>query len=216
MDGVIRIKEWINEHVPLLSRVYENKYVGMLYDRFASLPPKQQRQSLWAIFGGFSTLVLGYLLWSYIDLWSTTSKANESYSMANMLIQYQKQRRDKSQAIRSLSRNSQLSNPGQMKQVLIDLGRSATISPRMITAEEQGGGNESEDSKSGGDVQMKRATVTLSRVTLTQLKNYLQSVEHGQYDLSISSMRVTNDDKIRGYMKVELGVVGYLFDMDEG
>ena len=40
MDSLEKAKEWVRENVPMLSQVWENKYVGMAYDRFASLPPR--------------------------------------------------------------------------------------------------------------------------------------------------------------------------------
>jgi len=208
MDTVARFKEWINENVPMLSKLYENKYVGMLYDRFASLPSRQQRQWILGFCGGVSFLIMSYLAWSYVSYWSTTNRAKDAYSMANILVQYQKQKRDKSSSIRALARNNGLSSAGRLKQTLLDMGRSSAISPRMIAVEEKS------DERSS-DIQTKRATVTLTRVTLLQTTKYLKSVENGQFDLGITSLRITNDDKIRGYMKVELGIVAYLFQMDE-
>jgi hypothetical protein len=58
---------------------------------------------------------------------------------------------------------------------------------------------------------MRRATVKLQRVNLSQLKNYLHGVEFGSYSLAVSSIKIKNDEKIRGYMDVELGIVAYLF-----
>jgi hypothetical protein len=214
MDSVVKIKEWINENVPMLSKAYENKYVGMLYDRFASLPARRQRQWIAGIVGTIAIVLMGYLFFAYWSLWSTSVRVKEADRMANMLIQYQKQRRDKSSSIRSLSRNNSLSASGRLKQALTDVGRLSTISPRMITVDEKS--DEGGDAKNVSDIQTKRATVTLTRVTLLQTTKYLKAVENGQYDLGITSLRITNDDKIRGYMKVELGIVAYLFQGDEG
>jgi len=215
---VSKLKEWISENVPMLANIYDNKYVGMLYDRFGSLPPKQQKQCLVGIMAGASFIVFLYLSVSYYSLYTTSSKSKEAYSMANMLLQYQKSRRDKSEQIKFLARNSQLAPPDQLKQHLISSGRTASISPRMMSAEEKGevGTKEEESKNAGSEVKIKQASVTLQRVTLTQLITYLKNLEFGQYNLSISSIKISNDDKIRGYMKVELGVVAHLFETEEG
>lgn len=218
MDNVTKMKEWVNENVPMLAHLYDNKYVGMLYDRFGSLPPKRQKQVLVGIVASACFIVFLYLLLSYLSLYSSSAQAKESYAMANMLLQYQKSRRDKSDQIRFLGRNSQLAGPGQLKQHLTDIGRTSGISPRIITVEEKGemGTGEEETKASGNEVKIKQASVVLQRITLTQLTNYLKSLEFGQYNLSISSIKINNDDKIRGYMKVELGVVAHLFETEEG
>jgi hypothetical protein len=56
----------------------------------------------------------------------------------------------------------------------------------------------------------------MQRVNLSQLKNFLNNVEFGPYNLSVSSIKITNDSKIRGYMNVDLGVVAYLFQAETG
>ena len=60
---------------------------------------------------------------------------------------------------------------------------------RMMKVEEKGEvGTKEDDSKSTqSEVKIKQATVTLEKVTLTQLTNYLRSVEFGQYNLQVSS-----------------------------
>ena len=215
MDNWIKAKEWINENAPMLAYLYQNKYVGMAYDRFASLPPKQQKQ---VVLGGFSAvvgIVVLFLFLSYISFWSAASTAKESYAMVTLLQQFQKNQRDKAGQIQHLERNAQLAQPGQFKEHLIVQGRAATISPRMIQVDEKSDGGEGEEGKGAREVKLKQATVTLERVNLMQLKNFLQNVEFGPYNLSVSSIKITNDDKIRGYMKVELGIVAYLFQTEE-
>lgn len=217
MDKIAEIKQWVNENAPMLSGVYENKYVGMLSDKFASLPTKQQKQVLVATALGISFIISLFLLFSYLSLWSTTSKVRETTSMTNMLLQYQKSRRDKSEQVKLLARNAPLNNPGQLKTFLTDLGRTAAISPRMIKVEEKGEvGAKEEDSKTAqSEVKIKQATATLEKITLTQLTAYLKGIEFGQYNLQISSIKIQNDDKIRGYMKVDVGVVAHLFETEE-
>jgi hypothetical protein len=217
MASFSKFKEWVNEHIPMLAVVYENKYVGMAYDRFASLPPKQQRQVMLGVVLGFVAIVTGFILSSYWSLWSYSSRVDKSGEMINMLQQYQKQRRAKSGQIQNLGRNSELAPPGAFKQILVGQAKAASISPRMIQVEEHddsGGGED--DPKAGHDVKLKQATVKLQRVNLNQLQIFLQSVEFGGYNLSISSLKITNDDKIRGYMNVDMGVVAYLFQTEEG
>lgn len=218
MDQVSKIKQWVNENAPMLANLYENKYVGMIYDRFASLPPRQQKQILVGAFAGAVFIVFLYLLFAYMSLWSYSSKTKESGSMTNLLLQYQKSRRDKSQQIKFLARNSQLSAPGQFKQHLTDIGRSSSISPRMMKIEEKGEvGTKEEDTKGPqSEVKIKHATVTLEKVTLTQLTAFLRNVEFGQFNLQVSSFRIANDSKTRGYMTVELGIVAHLFETEEG
>jgi hypothetical protein len=217
MDTFSKFKEWVNEHVPILAVLYENKYVGMAYDRFASLPPKQQRQVMIGVALGFVAIVTGFILSSYFSLWSYSSRVDKSAEMINMLQQYQKQRRAKSGQIQNLGRNGELAAAGAFKTALVNQARSASISPRMVQVEERDespGGED--DPKAGHDVKLKQATVKLQRVNLTQLQAFLQIVEFGGYNLSISSLKITNDDKIRGYMNVDMGVVAYLFQTEEG
>jgi len=217
MDTMTKVKEWLSENAPILSRLYENKYVGMVYDRFASLPPKQQRQVMMGGVLGVVAIIVIFILSSYMSLWSYSSRAEKYYSMVNMLQQYQKHWRDKSQEIQHLERNSQLGPPGAFKQYLLDQGRNASISPRMLQVEEkEDPGMREEDAKGGHEVGVKQATVKIQRVNLNQVKGFLQDLEFGPYNLSISSVKITNDDKIRGYMNVELGVIAYLFQAEEG
>lgn len=213
MDKWTKAKEWINENAPFLANVYQNKYVGMAWDRFASLPAKQQKQTILGTIGGVSFVVVAFLLYSYLSLWSSSGAAKDSYAMANLLQQYQKNRRDKAGQIQHLDRNMQLAAPGQFKDHLLSQGRAASISQRMMQVEEKPDAGEAEG---GRDVRMRQATVTLEKVNLNQLKGFLQNVEFGQYNLGVSSLKITNDDKIRGYMKVEMGVVAYLFQSEEG
>lgn len=214
MDSVTKTRDWIRENAPIVSQLYENKYVGMAYDRFASLPPKQQKQILVGTVFGVIGIVALYLLLSYVELWSASGRAQKSYAMVNMLLQYQKQQRDKSGQIQQLERNAQLGNPGAFKQHLLDQARSAGISARMVQAEEKPDGGTG-DEKAGSDVKIRQASVTLQKVNLLQLKNFLSAIEFGQHNLSVSSIKVTNDDKIRGYMNVELGVVAYVFQSSD-
>jgi hypothetical protein len=73
MDRMAKVREWINENAPMLNGVYQNKYVGMAYDRFASLPPSQQKQIMLGVFAGFFALVTGYVFIAYLSLWSVNS-----------------------------------------------------------------------------------------------------------------------------------------------
>ncbi len=216
MDNVTKIKDWINEHAPMLNSLYRNKYVGMTYDRFASLPPKKQKSVLYGGLGAIAGIVVVYLLASYYSLWSLSHRSVEYRSMANILLQYQKHRRDKSQQIKSISKNLQLANPGALKQHLTDIGRTASIAPRAISVDEKGENAGKEDGvKPGSDVKIKYASVTLQRVNLTQIMNYLKNTEFGQYTLGVSSLRIQNDDKVRGLMKAELTVMAYIFEVEE-
>jgi hypothetical protein len=207
---------WIMERAPIVAKVYQNKYVAMLYDRFASLPPKKQRQVLLGIGAtilALATITLGSSYWTY---WSTNRRARQNSEMIAMLQRHQKQRRDRSAQIQELERNKQLSSAGQLKQHLLSLARTASISPRMVQIEEQADNVGSPDNpKSVSEIKVKRATAKLQRVNLTQVKSFLQAVEFGQYGLTVSSLRMMNDDKIRGYLNVEIGVLAYLFEVEE-
>lgn len=86
----------------------------------------------------------------------------------------------------------------------------------MIQVEERaeagvGGG----DSKKK-EVKIKESTVSLQRVNLTQVSNYLKAIEYGTYNLSVSSIKIINDEKLRGYLTVDITVMAYLFEGDEG
>ncbi len=217
MDNVTKIKDWINEHAPMLNGLYRNKYIGMLYDRFGSLPPKSQKSAIYGTIFGIAGIVGVYLLVSYYSLWTASRQATEYRSMANILLQYQKHRRDKSQQIKGLSKNMQLSGGGALKQYLTDVGRTASIAPRTITVEEKGEVTGREDGvKPGSDVKIKQAYVVLQRVNLTQLTSYIKNIEFGQYTLGVSSLKIQNDDKIRGLMRAELTIMAYIFEVEEG
>jgi hypothetical protein len=217
MDKITQLKDWIKTHAPMLAVVYENKYVGMLYDRFGSLPQKQQRQVILGVFGGLVAIVFSIILTSYLGYWSSASKAEKAQSMVNMLLQYQKRRRTQEAQIKQLERNNQLASPEALKQLLLDEAKNANISPRMIKAEEKAGAGGPEDAKAPPEVKLKEATVKLERVNLSQLNSFLQNVELGQFNLSVSFLKISNDDQLRGYMNVEMGIVAYLFQSeDEG
>jgi|GEM_PF-1445827 len=216
MDTVAKIKEWINENAPILTNVYQNKYVGMAYDRFASLPPTQQRQVVTGFFIGIIALIMLVLGSSYFSLWASSRKAKKSYVMVDQLLQYQKNRRGQSPQIQHLERNNQLAPMGAFKQYLSDQGRNANISPRVLQIEEKEAPAErEEDAKGAQEVRVKQAMVKIQRINLNQLKAFLQNIEFGQYNLGVSSLKITNDDKVRGYMNVEVAIVAYLFQTDE-
>lgn len=213
MESWNRLKEWIAQNAPMLAVIYENKYVGMLWDRFGSLPPKQQRQVIIGGFLGGIGFVLLVVLTVYLSYWTSAGRADRYKTMINMLVQYQTNRRSQEAQIQTLERNNQLSANDALKQLLIDEAKSANISPRMVKSEERAEGGE-EESKVGQDVKLKQATVKLEKVNLVQLRAFLQNIEFGPYNLSISSLKIANDEQIRGYMNVELGVVAYLFQSE--
>ncbi len=212
MIGIEKIKDWIRENIPMLTVLFENKYLGMLYDRFASLPGGKQKRVILGSLGAFLGLIMLHLLSSYIGLWSTHSQTNQSQEMVGVLRQYSKQQREQSGEIRMLEHNAALAAAGSFKSHLASVAKGAGISPRMLQAEEAADAESEEgDERKDSDLKMKRATVKLQRVNLSQLKSFLQGVEFGTYSLSVSSIKIKNDEKIRGYMDVELGVVAYLF-----
>ncbi len=211
-----RVKDWINEHIPMLTTLYQNKYSGMIYDRFASLPPKQQRQLLLGIFCGFALLILGYLFSSYLSLWSASIRISKSRVMVNMLQQYQKEYREKSAIINILELNNELATPGNLKQAILEQVRMASISPRMVQITEKDETKESvEDPKIAQEIKVRQANVKVQRINLRQLRDLLKEVEEGRYNLTISDIKVSNDDQLRGFMNIEMSVVAYLFSGNE-
>lgn len=211
-----RVHNWIMERAPMLANVYQNKYVAMLYDRFASLPPKQQRQVLSGTMLGILLVVSLMLGTSYWTLWNMSSLSKKNSEMISMLMRYQKQRREKSAQIQELEKNKELAPPGQLRQYLINTARTASISPRMIQVDEQDDNvGTAPDLKAASEIKVKRAATKLQRINLSQLNSFIQAVEFGQYGLTVSSIRIMNDDKLRGYMNVELGIIAYLFEVDE-
>ncbi|MBY0369844.1 hypothetical protein K2X33_04100 [bacterium] len=209
MINTDRAKDWIRENIPMLTILFENKYVGMLYDRFASLAPTKQKQVIVGTAGGILAIVMIHLLFSYVSLWSSNSQVRQAQEMVGHLRAFQKRQKEQGADLRLVERNASLATGGALKGHLLAQARSAGISPRMIQADESSGAGNGE--KSEGDAQMKRATVKLQRVNLNQLKGFLQNVEFGTYSLDVSSIKIQNDPKIRGYMDVELGVVAILF-----
>ena len=51
MISVDRAKDWVTREHAHVYRVFENKYLGMLYDRFASLPPYPPKAGHCGIYG---------------------------------------------------------------------------------------------------------------------------------------------------------------------
>lgn len=216
MEQTSKLKTWIREQVPMLTLLYENKYVGMAYDRFGSLPPAQQRRLIFATIGILAGGVTLYLALAYFSLWSLSQQSKEALSMGALLQQYQKIQRDKSQEIQGFERNTSLSSPGQLKQKLLDIGRSTGISPKMMEATERDEASaRAEDGKPSSELKIKHATVSVQKVNLTQLVNYLKTVEGGDYNLNVSSLNVKTDNQIRGYMNVNLEVMATIFARED-
>ncbi|MBI4402716.1 MAG: hypothetical protein HY537_01065, partial [Deltaproteobacteria bacterium] len=183
MEPIRKLKDWLKENAPMLSVVYENKYVGMVYDRFASLPAKQQRQVLIGGFAGVIGIIFLYLFFSYWSLWSYSKKASRAYQMVALLQQHQKYRRDKSADINTLERNNQLASQGALKNHLVDLARSSAISAKLVQIEEKDteGGRGDDQKPESHEPKIKQATVKMQRLNLTQLKTFLENVEFGSY-----------------------------------
>lgn len=214
MEQTGKLKSWIKEQVPMLTLLYENKYVGMAYDRFASLPPTQQRRLIFSVIGVIFGGITLCLLIAYYSLWSISSQNKSALTMSVLLQQYQKIKRDRSQEIAKLEGNSVLSGPGQLKQRLLDLARQTGISPKMTTANESGEASaRSDENKASTEVKIKQATITLDKVTLPQIVTFLRNTESS--NLNISSMKIRKDEKLRGYMNVEFQVMVYLFPPEE-
>lgn len=210
-----KIKVWIREQVPMLTLIFENKYVGMAQDRFASLPPLLQKRILIGLIlssFGFAGI---YLTVSYIQLWQLSSRAQEASALSTVLIRYQKTLQDKASELREIEGGDNLSAPGKLKQKLLDLGRFAGISPKLIqTAEEGVQTVPATAGKTGGERKYKKATVTLEKVTLPQIIKYINSVESSPDTLSIASLRLSSDEKLRGYMGVNLEVHAQIFNQE--
>lgn len=210
MSRADAIRAWVKENAPILTQVYQNKYVGMLYDRFASLSFKRQKQVILGSFA-FVVAVIGiYLISSYWSLWSRSSRISQYQSMTSLLREYQKQQREQSAEMQNLDKNSRLSAVGQFKEYLISQGRGAGISPRMLQIEEK-----ADAPGETSEIKIRQASVRVEKVNLRQLKIFIQNLESGEYSLGISNMKIANDDKLRGYMNADLTVVAYLFSGGE-
>ncbi|MCA9242275.1 MAG: hypothetical protein KDA37_18820 [Planctomycetales bacterium] len=209
-----KVKSWLRENAPMLTKVYDNKYVEMLYDRYASLPPNQQKQVTMAGLGGAILIVVGYLVSSYLSLWSYSREIRNAQEMISLLQEYQRESSSRGGQMELLERSSRLSQQGAFKQHLLTQGRLAKISPRMLQVEETE--NAQGDGKGKQEIRIKQAKVTIQRANLHQLKSFLENIEFDRYNTSISSLTIKNDEKIRGYMNVEIGIVAYLFQPGEG
>src|SRR3989338_10523776 len=104
----LHFHNWIMERAPMLAKLYQNKYIAMLYDRFASLPPKQQRQVLLTTGLGVVVAISATLGSSYWSLWSTNTHIKNNTEMISTLFRYQKQRRERGAQIQELERNKEL------------------------------------------------------------------------------------------------------------
>lgn len=213
MDFATKAKAWINENAPMLAVVYQNKYVGMAYDRFASFSPKEQKSIIVGAFASTVLLIFAYLFFSYLSLWGGSDKAARAYQMINEVQNFQRNMREKNAQIQSIQGRSPVAEPGRLKALLVENAKAAGISPRFAEIEEKPDATSEEKSS---DIRIRQATVVLNRINLTQLKSFLTSVELGASSLSVASVKITNDDKLRGYMKVELGVVAYVITSGDG
>ena len=213
MDFATKAKAWINENAPMLAVVYQNKYVGMAYDRFASFSPKEQKTIIVGGFAGTVLLISGYLFFSYLSLWGGSDKAAQAYQMINEVQNFQRTMREKNAQIQSIQGRSPEAETGRLKAQLLENAKAAGISPRFAEIEEKP--DAASDEKSA-DIRIRQATVVLNRINLTQLKAFLTAVELGASSLSVASIKITNDDKLRGYMKAELGVVAYVIASGDG
>jgi hypothetical protein len=135
--------------------------------------------------------------------------------MNNMILEYQKHRRDRGDELALLLRNAPLTAPGQLRQVLLQAAGVNGISPRMIQVEERGEAGVGGDTKKK-EVRIKESSVLLQKVNLSQVISYLKTIEYGNYNLIVSSIKLTNDDKLRGYLNVDISVMAHLFENDEG
>lgn len=214
MSMSTKIKNWLRENAPMVTKVYENKYVEMLYDRYASLPPNQQKHVTMAAVGGSILIIVGYLVSSYLSLWAYSRDISHAQQMISLLQEYQRESSSRGGQMELLERSGRLSQQGAFKQHLLSQGRLAKISPRMLQVEETE--NTQNDGKGKQEIRIKQAKVTLQRVNLRQLKSFLENVEFSRYNTSISSLKIQNDEKIRGYMNIEMGIVAYLFQPGEG
>lgn len=211
MSRTEQLRTWIKENVPLLEQVYQNKYVGMVYDRFASLSVKRQKQVILGVATGFLFLIGVYLLSSYWSIWTRSSKISQYQNMTQLLREYQKQQKEQSVEMQTLDKNSRLASPGRFKEYVVSQGRSAGISPRMIQVDERGDTPDGDSS----EMRVKQATVHLDKVNLKQLRTFLQLLDTGELSLSIANLKISNDDKVRGYMNSDLTLSAYLFRASE-
>lgn len=209
-----KIKIWIREQVPMLTLVYENKYVAMASDRFASLPQKTQKHILMGIVLGSFGFVSIFLLVNYIQLYKMNSRAKEASALSTVLVRYQKTLQDKAADLRDIESGGNLNEPGKLKQKLSDLGRFSGISAKLIQADEQGIQTSPPLGKTGSERRFKKAQVTLEKVTLPQIIKYINSVESSRDALSIASLKINSDEKLRGYMGVVLEVHAQVFNRE--
>jgi len=182
----------------------------MAYDHFASLPPSQQKTVMISGGGVFSLMVLGFLLSCVFNLLSYNHQSKMADEMVTMLQDYQRARQSRASDVAFLERNRRIAAPGALKQHLLRQGNSAKISPRLMEIKEIE--SQAPVGEEGvGDIQLRQASVRLQRVNLSQLQGFLQKIEFGAYNLSINSLRIQNDDKLRGYMNVDIAIIAYLF-----
>jgi hypothetical protein len=216
MDKFEKFKDWVRENAPTFIILFENKYIDMTYDKFGSLPPKTQKQIILGAFSGFAFLITVYILSSYLTLWSFSRETNNAYEMISLIKQYQRFRNEKREDIQRIELNSNLAAPGLFKEHLIEKGKMASISPKLMEVQEKTDGSSPDGNQKEDDgFKLKVASVKLQKVNLIQLKNFLSGIEFGDHNLKISSLKILNDDKLRGYMNVEMEILAYLLQMGE-
>lgn len=196
MATMDRVRGWVKENAPMLTVLYENKYLGMFYDRFASLPPKQQKQVLLGSLAAVAGVFFLYFFVSYLSLWSSGARTQQAYSMVDELGRFQRTMREKTMRLVRFEQEAGLGTGG-LKELVNELARSASISPRLVETTEK-------PPVQGDGPSTKSASVRMQRVTLSQWVSFLKAVEGGNRPISISRLRAVNDDKLRGYMTVEL------------
>ncbi len=229
--NIAQIKEWIQSNIPMLAKLYDNKYASMLLDRFQSLPANVQRNAYLGGIGFFGLLILGYLGTLLFSLWQMSSELGSLKNKIQLCLRYQKTYESKAANLAAVSPNAYLDSFNAVKDALLMESRVAGISPRMIqvtpvdrtpalpfsqgpseppseAARAHGKATQGEPA-SGPSIPKKsiapsQVLVKLERVNLNQFKGFLQNVEFGKYRFTISSLHIANDDRIRGYMGADI------------
>ena len=85
-----KIKDWVQTNVPMLTKIYDNKYVSMLVDRFQSLPNTTQKNFFTGGILILGVVVFGYLGSLFISLWQEYDELASLKNRIQSCLHFQK------------------------------------------------------------------------------------------------------------------------------
>ena len=196
--------EWINENVPMLKRLIRNKYVDMMYDRFASLDAQRQRQIIIGTIAALILLLVFIVFMGYSSYWAVLRQTQRTRSLAYACLQFQRELQESAVLQeKGAVREQDVAEHQDLRQVVMDAARMAHFPPQSVIVEPLPA-----DAPPGPGLTSGSSTpssqIRIERMNLLQLKMFLQRLELGPQRFAVERIQIANDDKVRGFMRVDI------------